>query len=255
MSEIINAEQSFNENILISFFKNIERQGPGSDDETRKALQFIVPLNSNSTILDIGCGTGQQTMVLANTTTAKIIATDLSIDLLQIVTERTRTFGSRVSILEASMDSLPLPDNQIDLIWAEGCAYVLGFEQALRSWYRLLKVGGMIAVSEISWLTETRPQEVEDYWKTNYPSIKTISENIQILGSCGYKTDAHFTIAEEAWTINYYDHIKTQIREYEVAYKGNEQIEQFLQTLRDEIDIYDRYKNYFGYVFYIGTKI
>ncbi|MGL4492152.1 MAG: class I SAM-dependent methyltransferase, partial [Tannerellaceae bacterium] len=76
MSEIINAEQSFNENILISFFKNIERQGPGSDDETRKALQFIVPLNSNSTILDIGCGTGQQTMVLANATTAKIIATD-----------------------------------------------------------------------------------------------------------------------------------------------------------------------------------
>lgn len=55
----------FDFDLICEYFSNIERQGPGSPEATLKALSFIDNLNNESSIIDIGCGTGGQTMVLA----------------------------------------------------------------------------------------------------------------------------------------------------------------------------------------------
>ncbi|MDQ4103702.1 MAG: class I SAM-dependent methyltransferase [Actinomycetota bacterium] len=39
--------------------------------------------------------------------------------------------GHRIQTLQASMEKLPLPDASADLVWAEGSAYVMGFDAAL----------------------------------------------------------------------------------------------------------------------------
>ena len=74
--------------LLIDFYKDGKRQGPGSTSETLKALNFIdfdkdkleqaEPLK----IADIGCGSGAQTMVLAQNTDAEITAVDLFPEIL-----------------------------------------------------------------------------------------------------------------------------------------------------------------------------
>lgn len=66
----------FDLHIIYDFFSNTKRQGPGSPEETLKALSFIDGLTGKSKIADIGCGTGGQTMVLGLNTPCQIIGID-----------------------------------------------------------------------------------------------------------------------------------------------------------------------------------
>ena len=68
---------AFDFNLICEYFSLIERQGPGSKESTLKALGFIDNLSKNSVIADLGCGTGGQTMTLAQHTTGKVVGLDL----------------------------------------------------------------------------------------------------------------------------------------------------------------------------------
>ncbi|MEA4872295.1 MAG: class I SAM-dependent methyltransferase, partial [Synergistaceae bacterium] len=63
--------------LINEFFMELERQGPGSPEETIRALSFIRNLSDKTKIADLGCGTGFQTIVLAQNTEASITALDL----------------------------------------------------------------------------------------------------------------------------------------------------------------------------------
>ncbi|MGB3223469.1 MAG: hypothetical protein WBB23_11770, partial [Desulforhopalus sp.] len=63
MSEENTSIHDFDFKLICEYFSNLERQGPGSPEETLKALSFVGALTNESKIADIGCGTGGQTMV------------------------------------------------------------------------------------------------------------------------------------------------------------------------------------------------
>ncbi len=54
------------------------------------------------------------------------------------------------------MDKLPFGDEEFDIIWSEGAIYNIGFERGVKDWSRYLKVGGLLVVSEITWITASR---------------------------------------------------------------------------------------------------
>lgn len=66
-----------------------------------------------------------------------------------------------------------------------------------------MKDGGYIAVSEISWLTATRPDEIEQYWLNEYSEIDTIENKLAVIEKCGYTPIAHFVLGGDCWD-NYY---------------------------------------------------
>jgi cyclopropane fatty-acyl-phospholipid synthase-like methyltransferase len=68
MSDNNNSGHEFDVNLICEYFSQLERQGPGSPEMTVKALSFTDNLTAESQILDLGCGTGGQTMVLAQHT-------------------------------------------------------------------------------------------------------------------------------------------------------------------------------------------
>ena len=77
MNDEIKSIHEFDLELICEYYANLERQGPGSPEVTVKALSFVDGLNDNSRIADIGCGTGGQTLVIAQHTPGKITGIDL----------------------------------------------------------------------------------------------------------------------------------------------------------------------------------
>ena len=148
---------NFDLKIIADYFKELNRQGPGADEQTEKALSFIPELSSMKRIADIGCGAGAQTRVLATHTEAEIIANDLLPEMIEELNRRMARLGleNRVKTILTSMTNLPFEDESLDLIWAEGSIYNIGFEKGFAEWKRFLKKGGYIAVSECCWSRTT----------------------------------------------------------------------------------------------------
>lgn len=243
--------------LINEFFTELERQGPGSPEETIRALGFIGNLSNKTKIADLGCGTGFQTMVLAQNTEAAITALDLyagSIDKLN-ATATKLGLQDRVKGIVGSMDNLPFQNEEFDLIWSEGAIANIGFEKGLNHWRRFLKKDGYVAVTYESWYTDERPAEIEKWWLDAVPEISTIGHNISIMQKTGYIPIAAFTLPERCWIDNYFVPQKARQEEFLKKYAGNKAVEDMIAFMRREADLYSKYKQYYGYVFYIGKKI
>ena len=149
----------FDFNLICEYFSLIERQGPGSPEMTLKALSFIDNLNEKSRIADLGCGTGSQTMTLAQNTSGSILGLDLFKGFIDRFNRNATDLNlqHRVKGIVGSMDELPFQPGELDLIWCEGAIYNIGFERGVNEWHKYLKDGGYITVSEASWFTDERP--------------------------------------------------------------------------------------------------
>ncbi|MGH1395846.1 MAG: hypothetical protein ACRAVC_17745 [Trichormus sp.] len=76
------------------------------------------------------------------------------------------------------MGKLDWAEASVDLLWSEGAAYNLGFEQALKLWRPLLANNGIAVVSELSWFSDQVPESAIAYWNTAYPMMGSEAENI-----------------------------------------------------------------------------
>ena len=247
----------FDFNLINEYFVGLERQGPGSPEATIRALSFIDNLSRDSKIADLGCGTGGPTMVLAQNSKAVVTALDLfsgSIDKLNV---RAGKLGlqDRVKGIAGSMDNLPFEHDEFDLIWSEGAIANIGFEKGLNHWKSFLKKGGYIAVTYESWFTDERPEEIEQFWVDAVPEMGTIAHNISIMQKTGFLLAAAFTLPENCWTDNYFAPQKAAQEAFLKKHAGNKTVEAFIANLKREAELYAKYKQYYGYVFYIGKKL
>lgn len=247
----------FDFNLICEYFAAIERQGPGSPEVTIKALSFVDNLTSDSRIADIGCGTGGQTMVLAQHAPGNITGIDLFprfIDLFNANAGKL-SLNHRVKGMVGSMDNLPFGNEELDLIWSEGAIYNIGFERGLSEWRKFLKTGGYIAVSEASWFTTERPAEIEAFWNDAYPQIDTIPNKVAQMQNAGYIPVATFILPENCWTEHFYEPQVAAESAFLKKYAGNKTAEEFIANERHEMQLYYKYKAFYGYVFYIGKKL
>ena len=255
-----NENQSIHEfdfNLICEYFSRLERQGPGSPEVTIKALSFVENLTNESRIADIGCGTGGQTMVLAQHAPGQITGIDLFptfIDQFNVNTGKLNLQG-RVKGVVGSMDNLPFQKEELDLIWSEGAIYNIGFERGLNEWRKFLKQGGYVAVSEASWFTDERPAEIDAFWKDAYPEIDTIPNKVAQVQKAGYIPVATFILPENCWTEHFYALQASAQEAFIKKYAGNKTAEEFIAYQQHEAQLYYKYKEYYGYVFYIGKKI
>jgi ubiquinone/menaquinone biosynthesis C-methylase UbiE len=248
----------FDFNLICEFFSNMERQGPGSPDVTLKALSFIDNLTDKSLIADIGCGTGGQTMTLTKHVEGKITALDLFPDFINIFNRNATQLGvqNRVKgIVDSMTEELPFEKDSLDLIWCEGAIYNIGFERGLNEWRKYLKTGGYIAVSESSWFTDKRPAEINKFWIDVYPEIDTIPNQVTKIHKAGYLPVATFIFPETCWTEHYFvPNVKAQ-KNFLNKYAGNKIAEEFIASEQYEAELYRKYKEFYGYTFFIAKKI
>jgi len=235
----------------------LPRQGPGSNKITNIALSMIYTKYQNPKILDIGCGPGMQTLCLAEYyQNGRIIAFDLYRQFLDELELRAKAKGldNRIELKQGAMSELPYADEEFDIIWSEGAIYIIGFEKGCAEWKRFIKPQGFLCVSELSWLTDTRPAELEKYWKEQYDGIATISENLRIVEKTGYKIIGAYVFPKDAWFDEYYNPIKSKIRKYREMENLTGEMNTVLDMEEEEINVFERYSDYYGYVFYIMQK-
>jgi cyclopropane fatty-acyl-phospholipid synthase-like methyltransferase len=243
--------------MLIELHKDNYRQGPGGDVESLFAAQIAgldasLPLK----IADIGCGTGASAILLADRLNAQVTAVDFLPEFLDVLNKRAkaRGVGEKITTVHASMDSLDFSPEYFDVIWSEGAVYNIGFERGISYWKQFLKPGGMLVVSEITWLTESRLEELQSYWDAEYPEAGTASQNIHILEQHGYRPEGYFILSPQCWIDNYYEPLQSRYEGFIKKHNGSGKASSLLESDRREIDLYRKYSDYYSYGFYIARK-
>lgn len=243
--------------IFYEMFDRLPRKGPGSFESTRKAYETIGNQLNKPGILDVGCGSGRQTLDLLSISDGNIIAVDNYLPYINELNEKLNRYDltSRASAIREDMFNLNFNDASFNLIWSEGAIYIIGFEKGLLEFKRLLKPGGFIAVTEISWLVNNPSRDSFEFWIKNYPGINTIEKNLLIIEQCGYRFIDSFVLPEKDWLDNYYSHLQININRMREKYSGYKKALDIINAEQYEIDLYKRFSNDYGYVFYIMQKI
>lgn len=243
--------------LIIDLHKNSERQGPGSEKETLKALEVMsLPNDRKLKVADIGCGSGGQTITLAQNINGQITAIDLFPEFLDELNDKSEKLGlkEKIKTLEKSMDDLPFNNENFDIIWSEGAIYNVGFENGIKKWKDYLKVGGYLAVSEITWLTNFRPKDIEDFWTQEYPEIDIASNKIKVLENNGYSLVGYFYLRQDSWIENYYKPMEARFENFLERNNNSELAKKVVEENNAEIELHRKYKEYYSYGFYIARK-
>lgn len=229
---------------LFELYESTPRQGPGSAQTTRKALGLLPEL-AIQRVLDLGCGTGGSTIVLAQETTAHVTAVDIHGPFLETLEARARELGlaDRITTKAGDMAEVASLGDDFDLIWAEGSAYSIGFENALSRWRPLLRPAGCLVVTELVWFTAEPDERAVSFFTSEYPDMKDEAARIADAKRLGYDVVATFRLPSSDWRA-YYAGLEAPLREA-IAKHGELKM---YAAMKREAEIYERYGDSYGYV-------
>ncbi len=185
---------------FMSLHRGLPRQGPGSDATTRHLFSLAKPLPRRPRVLDLGCGPGRASLLLAAEYDAEVTAVDLYGPFLAELRSaaEARGLGDSVRTVEADMGRLSFPDGSFDLVWAESSAYSIGFDIALRDWRRLIAPGGALVVTECEWSAREPSAGARAFWDQHY-ALRGRSENTAAAAAAGYDVLGVYGQPESDW--------------------------------------------------------
>lgn len=86
-----------------------------------------------------------------------------------------------------------------DLLWAEGSAYTIGFENALRAWRPLLRPGGCLVVTELVWFAAAPAERARAFFANAYPDMRDEATRIDQARSACDELVASFRLPADDW--------------------------------------------------------
>ena len=230
-------------------FGGMGKLGPGSDADTLHVLRLL-PERQFHVVVDAGCGTGRQTLTLAREFGTTVHAIDTHEPFLNDLARRAGEAGLGHLVQAHCMDMKDIPQAfpRIDLLWSEGAAYHIGFPNALATWATALRPGAFAVVSELSWLKEDAPEAARDFFRSGYPDMRAVQDNVAAAAGAGFKVLATHTLPRQAWVDDYddvlgprakalLDHPAPAIRDFAA------------ETVR-EIEVFKASEGSYGYVFF-----
>jgi len=252
---IIEHKMTIRSNLITDFFLNAEGLSPNSYQATIKALGFIENLSRFQKIANIASGTGRQTEDLCQATDAQIIAVEFVDEYVEYLKAKlkTRSFGNRICPVLTHSEYLPFRDGELDMIWAESLTDNISFESALNKWNKYLKKDGYIGLCSYCWLTDNPPEIVSEYWGNNTIEINSISCRIKQLTDAGFIPAIHFVMPDECWW-NYFCPLEENFNKFRQKHPNDSDAEKLINDIDREINLYQKYGEYYGYVFFIGKK-
>jgi hypothetical protein len=140
-------------------------------------------------------------------------------------------------------------------MWSEGAIYNMGFAAGVEAWRNYLKPNGILAVSELTWLTDQRPEELQKHWEMEYPEVDTASGKMVVLERLGFSPIGYFPLSEYCWLDNYYRPMQQRFSGYLDRHKNSVAAREIVAAEEGEISLYERHKAFVSYGYYIARKV
>jgi len=153
------------------------------------------------------------------------------------------------------MQALPFADGAFDAIWSEGAIYNMGFAAGIAAWRRHLKPGGVLAVSELTWLTDRRPEDLQAHWEGEYPEVDTASAKMAVLERLGFSPIGYFPLPERCWLDNYYRPMRQRFPAFLQRHQASAAARAIVAAEENEIALYERYRAFVSYGYYVAKKV
>ena len=241
--------------VFFQIHDGLPREAPGDEASARRALAALGDLPPEPLVLDLGCGPGAATPLLARETGGHVVGLDLHGPFLREVGRRARQagVGSRVHAVHGNMEGPPFAPATFDLVWSEGALYSVGFGRGLGIARDLLRPGGHLVASEAVWLVSEPPEEIRRWWQGEYPAIAPVSATLDAVAASGLSVLEHFALPASAWW-EYYDPLQARLAELRQRHTGDAFALEVLEEARVEADMYRRFGWSYGYELFICRR-
>ncbi|NGP77100.1 class I SAM-dependent methyltransferase [Balneolaceae bacterium YR4-1] len=186
-------------------------------DEYRNQYQWrsgervynFLPEMKGQTVLDMGCGVGDQARDFAKQG-ARVIGVDMNQELLDIAR---RNCPKNTRFIKSDFRNPLELNEQVDGLWSSfAVAYIADFQTVLKKWKGYIKQGGWIALTEIDNffghepLNENSKELLEKYVEDAYTKGRydfNIGRKLEdYLRNCGFQIDKTFTLNDEEFSFS-----------------------------------------------------
>jgi arsenite methyltransferase len=153
----------------------LERRHGGDQERLREMMEHLgrtrdrvldnASLGPDDVVLDAGCGDGLIAFGALERGAAKVIFSDVSVELLDVCREIAGG-DPRCEFLLGSVDELPLPDDSVDVATTRSVLiYLENKLHALRELHRVLRRGGRLSIFEpINSFVYPQPEHRFAFW-------------------------------------------------------------------------------------------
>jgi SAM-dependent methyltransferase len=174
----------------------------------------LVALEAGQTVLDLGSGGGIDVLLSARRVgpTGKVYGLDMTDEMLALARENQRRAGAtNVEFLKGAIESIPLPDNSVDVV-ISNCVINLSSDKdaVLREAFRVLKPGGRFAVSDVVVRGEV-PADIRrslELWVGCIAGALEVREYEEKLSAAGFEN-----VEVDAWRIYRIDDARSFLAE------------------------------------------
>jgi len=176
----------------------------------------LLPAIENPKILDVGCGTGIPTIELAIISNGLVTGIDIDERLLNILRRRIKELGlnDKVSVLNKSINMMDFKKESFDIIWSEGAVFVIGFENSIRNWSKLLKPNGFLVLHD---------------------DIKDKSKKLGLIEKYGYELLAEYDLSFEIWWNEYYSKLEKFVENYKDKYPDDSELRAEIESDQNQV--------------------
>jgi ubiquinone/menaquinone biosynthesis C-methylase UbiE len=111
-------------------------------------VQKLIPYWRGRIVLDVGCGSGLQTVQFAPRA-KHVVGIDISSGLMQKVQEKLKPRGlTNVTLIQGDATQIPLQDDSVDFVSAYGdvIGHITDYEQAIAEMARVCRRGGTVTI-------------------------------------------------------------------------------------------------------------